>query len=203
MGWSLLKTIFRLLFVRDFHGPSSFFRLWLALERPLEITGRFLKKSRSPRLPGHRDGSDGNRSFLPFFRPAIDVCIWRAIGSANRQTCANWALLIVDDGSVDDTAAWLAAIDNPKMHIPGPEARSVERSRLAPGIGMVGLGLKDRAGNSRPNEPGGSATKPPNGSAALCGVGRSDLRNSRRAASAARLVIPGGIDPLRLFAPIA
>jgi len=51
--------------------------------------------------------------------------------------------------------------------------------------------------NSRPNEPIGVVTRPPNGSAALCSAGSSDLRSTGNCASAARLVTLAGSMPFR------
>lgn len=53
----------------------------------------------------------------------------RAIESVERQTYSNWELLIVDDGSVDDTAQFLAGLDHPKIRCLRGNGRGVCAAR--------------------------------------------------------------------------
>jgi hypothetical protein len=43
--------------------------------------------------------------------------LMRAVASVQAQTHVNWELLVVDDGSSDDTAAVVAAIDDPRVRL--------------------------------------------------------------------------------------
>jgi glycosyltransferase involved in cell wall biosynthesis len=52
---------------------------------------------------------------LPTFNRA-DV-IWRAVDSIRRQTFENWELIIIDDGSTDDTVAQLKRLDDDRLRI--------------------------------------------------------------------------------------
>jgi glycosyltransferase involved in cell wall biosynthesis len=53
----------------------------------------------------------------------------RAIESVERQTYSNWELLIVDDGSVDETAQFLAGLDHPKIRCLRGNGRGVCAAR--------------------------------------------------------------------------
>ena len=89
-------------------------------------------------------------------------------------------------GGIEDEAAGRQVIaEGVEHHVAGAEAGRVQRARAAPRIGLARPPAR-RSGpgevKSRPKEPGGAATKPPKGGAALCRAGRSDLRSTGRPA---------------------
>jgi glycosyltransferase involved in cell wall biosynthesis len=61
----------------------------------------------------------------------------RAIDSVQRQTHADWELIIVDDGSTDETQAVLEAADDPRVRIVRHEANRGVTAGLNTGLDLV------------------------------------------------------------------
>ena len=82
---------------------------------------------------------------------------------------------------------------------PGPifEPEAVHADPWRGARALFAAGFRPGDVNSRPNDPAGPVTNPPNGGAALCSAGNSDLRKTGRRASAARLVMAAGSMPVR------
>jgi glycosyltransferase involved in cell wall biosynthesis len=55
----------------------------------------------------------------------------RSVGSVLAQTFGDWELIAVDDGSTDDTRAWLAAQPDPRIRVHGQPNRGVSAARNA------------------------------------------------------------------------
>jgi len=78
---------------------------------------------------------------MPFFSVVIPTCnrasvIGRAIGSVLSQTCQDFELIIVDDGSMDGTASAVAAFADPRIRYLWQENRGGGAARNA-GIDMA------------------------------------------------------------------
>ena len=55
----------------------------------------------------------------------------RSVGSVLAQSFQDWELIAVDDGSVDDTRAWLASQGDPRIHVLAQPNRGVSAARNA------------------------------------------------------------------------
>ena len=103
-------------------------------------------------------------------------------------------------GIEDEAARRQMIAEGVQHHVAGPEARREQRPRAAPGIGMDGLGLEDRAGrgeqpSERAGEPGDEAAERRRGLVQGREVGLCAAPAGR--ASAARLVMAAGSMPSR------
>jgi glycosyltransferase involved in cell wall biosynthesis len=58
---------------------------------------------------------------MPYLREAVE--------SVRAQTFRNWELIVIDDGSSDDSVTWLASIDDPRIHVLKSE-HTGQRGRL-------------------------------------------------------------------------
>ena len=55
----------------------------------------------------------------------------RSVGSVLAQSFSDWELITVDDGSVDDTLAWLQAQHDPRIRVFSQTNRGVSAARNA------------------------------------------------------------------------
>lgn len=66
---------------------------------------------------------------MPCFNAAAHLP--RSVGSVLAQTFSDWELIAVDDGSSDDTLAWLQAHDDPRIHVLSQANQGVSAARNA------------------------------------------------------------------------
>lgn len=64
-------------------------------------------------------GSDHGTMQISVVIPAYNAALYieRSVRSVMQQTYADWELIVVDDGSVDETAAIVASVDDPRVRV--------------------------------------------------------------------------------------
>jgi glycosyltransferase involved in cell wall biosynthesis len=111
-----------------------------------------------------------------------------AIGSVERQSFADWELVVVDDASDDDTAPWLSGIEDPRIRsfrLPVRSERTVARNRgLAEARGQLTVFLDDddRLAPGALAALNGALLRRPQAVAAVGAAVRFDLQGRRERA---------------------
>lgn len=75
--------------------------------------------------------SDNPQPLVSIVMPCYNAAEYlpSSVGSVRDQTETDWELIVVDDGSTDNSAQWLRSVDDPRIVLVSQENQGVTRSR--------------------------------------------------------------------------